>query len=35
MVRRGRDEAKAEGRDFVLVQEIRFEEKVRDEDDTP
>ena len=27
MLRRAREEAKAEGREFVLVQEIRFEEK--------
>ena len=32
LVRRGREEAKAEGRDFVLVQEIRFEEQERRED---
>jgi hypothetical protein len=31
MVRRGREEAKADGRDFVLVQEIRWEEQERRE----
>ncbi len=30
-VRRAREQAKAEGREFVLVQEIRFEEKERED----
>jgi hypothetical protein len=35
VMRRGLEEAKAEGRDFVLVQEIRFEEQEGEGDPAP